>query len=228
MLPPLSLANAARNLLRWKKMQNSQLPPVQPWHAIVWTWVYHLAQMTSSEGRDPIFQNTQLREPRESSINNSSKKRCTGTCFHYLFFSPLQIFGSMCLSLVWFPRGSSLPGAPMKMEKTALDWACPSPSRASRNTWLSQTGFWVHSACMLGLAGNWVLQSPIGRRNQEKCFGLVHGHSCQMAKLGLPCCGPRGCLLINPTEQTVPKPWSKVKKSGVGRCRISSCFTEKK
>lgn len=71
--------------------------------------------MTSSEGRDPIFQNTQLGAPWELSINNSSKKCCAGTRFHYLFFSPITDFWQhVFIPCLISKGGSPLPGAPMK------------------------------------------------------------------------------------------------------------------
>lgn len=170
-------------------MQNSKLPPVQPWHAIVWTRVYYLTWLTSSGGRDPVFQNTQLWAHWEFLINSSSKKCCGGTHFNYLFFQ-FQIFGSMCLSLAWFPRGSSLAEAPVKMDKQLHDFLChcPSPSRHKQEHLIEpKRGFWVHSRCWLGLKGNWVFQDPIGRETQSREMFWLHT-STQLSdgKLGLP------------------------------------------
>lgn len=166
--------------------------------------------MTSSGGRDPVFENTQLWAHWEFSINNSSKKCGGGTSFNYFFFQ-FQIFGSMCLSLAWFPRGSSFPEAPVKMINSFPTAPSLPHPRRSRNTWLSQKrGFWVYSGCLLGLEGNSVLQNPMGRERQSReMFWLRTSTQLSDGKAWtssvITCCGPLSCLVINPGDQVCLK-----------------------
>lgn len=143
--------------------------------------------MTSSGGRDPVFQNTQLWAHWEFSINNSGKNCHGGTSFNYFFFQ-FQIFGSMCLSLAWFPRGSSLPEAPVKMINSFPTAPSPPHPHTSRNTWSSQdvASERTQDACWVWKGTQSSRTQWVERGSQEKCFGSTHLHSCQMAKLGLP------------------------------------------
>lgn len=169
---------------------------MQLWQAIVSTGVYYLTRMTSSGGRDPVFQNPQLWAYWELSINNSSKTCCGGTYLNYLFFQ-FQIFGSKCLSLAWFPRGSYLPEPPREDGSTAL-WLSLPLIRAQAGT-PDQAKMWLLSECIQGAC--WVWKGTKSSRPQwvqkggkEKCFGSTHLHSCQMAKLGLPLLSPAAGL----------------------------------
>lgn len=107
-------------------------------------------------------------------------------------FSNSRFFGSMCLSLAWFPMGSALPEAPVKMINSSPTAPSPPHPSTSRNTWSSQNtdSDCIQDACCVWKGTKSSRTQWVERGRQEKCFGSTHLHSCQMAKLGLPLLSP--------------------------------------
>lgn len=115
---------------------------MQPWHAIVWTRVYYLTWMTSSGGRDPVFQNTQLWAHWEFLINNSSKKGCGGTSL-IIYFSNPRFLAARIYTWLDFQGPALSQRPPRRWINSSPTAPSPPHPRASSNTWAKT---WILSA----------------------------------------------------------------------------------